>query len=65
MLLTYGAPNTLQEDFRMVYYRNANPPSLIIALGIPNLENMFSLRNFNTTLWSFVFQATTSIYLDT
>ena len=37
----------------------------MIARGTPNLENMFFLKNFITTLESFVREAAASTYLDT
>ena len=35
------------------------------SFGTPNLENIFSFKNFSTTLWSASVQGTVSTYLDT
>ena len=45
--------------------QKCEPPSLIMALGTPNLEKMFSFRNFSTTLWSATLQGIASTHLDT
>ena len=40
---------------------NLNP----MALGTPNLEKMFSFKNFNTILWSSVLKGIASTHFDT
>ena len=39
----------LDKRFSKGLLQKCEPPSLIMALGTPNLEKMFSFRNFSTT----------------
>ena len=40
----------LDRRFSKGLLQKCEPQSLIMALGTPNLEKMFSFKNFNTTL---------------
>ena len=55
----------LARRFSKGLLQKCEPPSLIMALGTLNLENMFSFKNFNTTLWSAALHGTASTHLDT
>ena len=55
----------LSEEALKGLLQKCKPISLIMALGTPNLENIFSFKNFSTTLWSAALQGTTSTNLDT
>ena len=55
----------LSEEALKRFVAEMQPPSLIMALGTPNLENIFSFKNFSATLWSAALQGTASTHLDT
>ena len=48
----------LARRFSKGLLQKCEPLSLIMALGTPNLEKMFSFKNLNTTLWSAALQGT-------
>lgn len=45
--------------------QNCDPPSLMMARGIPKRLKMFSLKFFTTILWSLFLVGMTSTHLDT
>ena len=55
----------LVRRFSKGLLQKCEPPSLIMALGTPNLEKIFSFKNLSTTLWSAALQGTTSTQFDT
>ena len=55
----------LVRRFSKGLLQKCEPPSLIMALGTPNLEKMFSYRNLNMVLWSAALHGTASTHFDT
>ena len=55
----------LDRRFSKGLLQKCEPPSLIMALGTPDLEKMFSFKNFNTNLWSAALHSTASTHFDT
>ena len=55
----------LDRRFSKGLLHKCEPPLLIMALGTPNLEKMFSFKNFNMVLWSAAQHGTASTHFDT
>ena len=55
----------LRLEILKMFVEKCEPPSLIMALGTPNMEKMFSFKNFNTVLWSATLHGTASTHFDT
>ena len=55
----------LDRRFSKGLLQKCEPPSLIMALETPNLEKMFSFKNFNKVLWSAALHGTASTHFDT
>ena len=55
----------LARRFSKGLLQKCEPPSLIMALGTPNLEKMLSFNYFNTTSWSTALDGTALTHLDT
>ena len=65
MVATLCLPPYLDRRFSKGLLQKCEPPSLITALGTPNLEKMFSFKNFNTVLWSAALHGTAYAHFDT